>query len=204
VNVAALRARSLALLAGLALGACGGGSDGPAPITGDCSIPQQNQAVYDTMQQYYLWYEELPQLDPRGFASPEALLALPVESLRGAGFSAAKVLALRDIATRAMDGSLPPRRVLARWEDERIVDQLVQIRGVGRWTVQMLLIFTLGRRDVLPVDDYGVRNGFRLAYGLDRLPTPRELGDHGLRWAPERSAAAWYLWRAVDLERAAG
>ena len=136
--------------------------------------------------------------------SPEVLLALPVKSLRGAGFSAAKVLALRDIASRALDGRLPPRRVLARWDDERIVDQLVQIRGVGRWTVQMLLIFTLGRRDVLPVDDYGVRNGFRLAYGLDRLPTPRELGDHGLRWAPERSAAAWYLWRAVDLERAAG
>lgn len=136
--------------------------------------------------------------------SPEVLLALPVESLRGAGFSAAKVLALRDIASRALDGRLPPRRVLARWDDERIVEQLVQIRGVGRWTVQMLLIFTLGRRDVLPVDDYGVRNGFRLAYGLDRLPTPRELGEHGLRWAPERSAAAWYLWRAVDLARAAG
>lgn len=136
--------------------------------------------------------------------SPEVLLALPVKSLRGAGFSAAKVLALRDIASRALDGRLPPRRVLARWDDERIVEQLVQIRGVGRWTVQMLLIFTLGRRDVLPVDDYGVRNGFRLAYGLDRLPTPRELGEHGLRWAPERSAAAWYLWRAVDLARAAG
>lgn len=135
---------------------------------------------------------------------PEALLALPVESLRGAGFSAAKVLALRDIAARALDGRLPPRRVLQRWDDERIVDQLVQIRGVGRWTVQMLLIFTLGRPDVLPVDDYGVRNGFRIAYGLDRLPTPRELGEHGLRWAPERSTAAWYLWRAVDLERAAG
>jgi carboxyl-terminal processing protease len=75
VNVAALRARALALLAGLALGACGGGdSDGPAPITGDCGIPQQNQAVYDTLQQYYLWYEALPELDPRGFDSPEALL----------------------------------------------------------------------------------------------------------------------------------
>ncbi|MFZ9060373.1 MAG: DNA-3-methyladenine glycosylase family protein [Steroidobacteraceae bacterium] len=136
--------------------------------------------------------------------APEALLALPVEALRGAGFSAAKVLALRDIAGRALDGGLPPRRVLQRWDDERIVDQLVQIRGVGRWTVQMLLIFTLGRPDVLPVDDYGVRNGFRIAYGLDRLPTPRELGEHGLRWAPERSKAAWYLWRAVDLARAAG
>ncbi|MFZ9086090.1 MAG: DNA-3-methyladenine glycosylase family protein [Steroidobacteraceae bacterium] len=126
-----------------------------------------------------------------------------MEALRGAGFSAAKVLALRDIAGRALDGGLPPRRVLQRWDDERIVDQLVQIRGVGRWTVQMLLIFTLGRPDVLPVDDYGVRNGFRIAYGLDRLPTPRELGEHGLRWAPERSKAAWYLWRAVDLARAA-
>jgi DNA-3-methyladenine glycosylase II len=87
-------------------------------------------------------------------------------------------------------------------DDETIIERLSSVRGVGRWTVEMLLMFQLGRPDVWPVDDFGVRNGFRLAYGLKQMPTPRALREFGERWRPYRSAAAWYLWRAVDLHRA--
>lgn len=132
---------------------------------------------------------------------PGELLATPDELLRGAGFSRAKVASLKDIAARTLDGTIPPRRSLSRLPDEQVIARLVQVRGVGRWTVEMFLMFTLGRPDVLPVDDYGVRNGFRLAYGTADLPKPRELGEFGLRWAPYRSTAAWYLWRAVDLRK---
>ena len=132
---------------------------------------------------------------------PAELLATDDGLLRAAGFSRAKVASLKDIAARTLDGTIAPRRVLARMDDEAIIERLVQVRGVGRWTVEMFLMFTLGRPDVLPVDDYGVRNGFRIAYGLEELPRPRELAEFGLRWAPCRSTAAWYLWRAVDLRR---
>ncbi|NBU25862.1 MAG: DNA-3-methyladenine glycosylase 2 family protein, partial [Gammaproteobacteria bacterium] len=118
------------------------------------------------------------------------------------GFSAAKAAALRDLAARTLEGVVPDSATLARLDDAAIVARLTQVRGIGPWTVQMMLMFQLGRPDVLPVDDYGVRNGFRLAYSLAELPTPRELARHGERWAPYRSAAAWYLWRAVDLARA--
>jgi DNA-3-methyladenine glycosylase II len=132
---------------------------------------------------------------------PEELLATPDDRLRGAGFSRAKVASLKDIAARTVDGTIPSRRTLSRLPDEEVIARLVQVRGVGRWTVEMFLMFTLGRPDVLPVDDYGVRNGFRMAYGLGELPRPRELAEFGLRWAPFRSTAAWYLWRAVDLHK---
>ncbi len=94
---------------------------------------------------------------------------------------------------------MPDSRRIARLSDEEIVERLTEVRGVGRWTVEMLLIFQLGRPDVLPADDFGVRNGFRLAYGLDELPKPKELLAHGERWRPHRSAAAWYLWRATEI-----
>ena len=132
---------------------------------------------------------------------PEELLATDDAQLRAVGFSRAKVASLKDIATRSLDGTIPSRRTLSRLPDEEIIARLVQVRGVGRWTVEMFLMFTLGRPDVLPVDDYGVRNGFRMAYGLAELPRPAELAGHGLRWAPHRSTAAWYLWRAVDLHK---
>jgi DNA-3-methyladenine glycosylase II len=132
---------------------------------------------------------------------PEELLATDDAQLRAVGFSRAKVASLKDIATRSLDGTIPSRRTLSRLPDEEIIARLVQVRGVGRWTVEMFLMFTLGRPDVLPVDDYGVRNGFRMAYGLAELPRPAELAEHGLRWAPHRSTAAWYLWRAVDLHK---
>ncbi len=132
------------------------------------------------------------------FPSPERLLAVAPEVLRGCGFSGAKIAAIRDIAHGALGGAVPSRRAAARMTDEALVERLVALRGVGRWTVEMLLIFTLGRRDVLPVDDFGVREGWRRIHGLAVQPRPAELGRLGLAFAPHRSAAAWYLWRAAD------
>jgi DNA-3-methyladenine glycosylase II len=135
------------------------------------------------------------------YPTPDELAATSDDLLRSVGFSRNKVLALRDIAARTLDGTIPERRVVARLPDEAVIERLTQVRGVGRWTVEMLLMFTLGRPDVLPVDDFGVRNGFRLAYRKRQMPQPRVLAKFGERWAPYRSTAAWYLWRAVDLER---
>lgn len=135
------------------------------------------------------------------FPAPQEVLATPVEALRACGFSQSKIAALRDLSARALEGVVPDRTALDALDDASIVARLTQVRGVGRWTVQMMLIFHLGRRDVLPVEDFGVRNGFRLAYGLGAPPAPRALAEFGVRWAPHRTAAAWYLWRAVDLAR---
>lgn len=132
------------------------------------------------------------------FPSPEDLLAIPDERLRGAGLSRAKVAAVKDIAAKTLDGVVPDLAEIRKMSDEEIIERLTTIRGVGRWTVEMLLIFRLGRPDVLPVTDYGVRKGFALAYGRDDLPTPGELLEHGERWRPYRTTAAWYLWRALD------
>jgi DNA-3-methyladenine glycosylase II len=133
---------------------------------------------------------------------PSRLVGTPDDALRGCGFSRAKTASIKDIATRSLDGTIPPRRALARMKDEAIIERLVEARGVGRWTVEMFLMFTLGRPDVLPVDDYGVRLGYKIAYGKRTLPKPRVLAKFGERWAPFRTTASWYLWRAVDLSRA--
>ena len=135
------------------------------------------------------------------YPEPSQLIATPDEQLRGVGFSRAKAASLKDIAAKTLDGTIPERRVLARLADETIIARLTAARGVGRWTVEMFLMFTLGRPDVLPVDDYGIQNGYRLAYGKRRLPKPRVLAVWGERWAPYRTTAAWYLWRAVDFDR---
>lgn len=137
------------------------------------------------------------------FPAPEDLATVTDEQIRAAGFSRAKLAAIRDISAKALDGTVPTRRVIAKWSDDEIVDHLSQCRGVGRWTVEMFLMFTLGRQDVLPVDDFGVQNGFRLAYGLEAMPKPKELLAFGEKWRPHRTTAAWYLWRAVDLAKAA-
>lgn len=134
----------------------------------------------------------------RRFPRPAELLTANVEAIRGAGFSGAKVLALRDLAAKTLDGTVPTGRAIARLDDDAIVERLVEVRGVGRWTVEMLLIFQLDRPDVLPVDDFGVRNGFRIAYRRRTMPTPKEVLRYGERWKPYRSTAAWYLWRAAD------
>lgn len=133
------------------------------------------------------------------FPAPAQVLATEEAVLRGCGFSAAKVAALREISARALDGLVPSRAAAARLTDAALIERLTQIRGVGRWTVEMLLIFTLGRPDVLPVDDFGVREGYRALHGLTEQPRPRALAAIGQAWSPHRSCAAWYLWRAADL-----
>ena len=132
------------------------------------------------------------------FPPPQQVLASQEAELRACGFSGSKIAAIRDICARSLDGTVPSRRESARLSDAALIERLTSIRGVGRWTVEMLLIFTLGRPDVLPVDDFGVREGYRLLHRLDAQPKPRALADIGLAWAPFRSVAAWYLWRAAD------
>lgn len=134
----------------------------------------------------------------RRFPRPEDLLATSDEALRGAGLSRAKVAAIKDIAAKTVSGIVPTSRAIARMDNEAIVSQLTSIRGVGPWTVEMLLIFKLGRTDVLPATDFGVRKGFALTYQLKELPEPKALLEHGERWRPYRTYAAWYLWRALD------
>lgn len=132
------------------------------------------------------------------FPAAEQVLAMPVEALRGCGFSGSKVIAIRDIAEKTVGGLVPGLEASAKLDDAALIERLVALRGVGRWTVEMLLIFTLGRRDILPVDDFGVREGWRLATKADAQLKPKELAAIGEAWAPHRSIAAWYLWRASD------
>ena len=135
----------------------------------------------------------------RRFPTPTDLLTTPDERLRGAGLSRAKTAAVKDIAAQTLAGIVPTSRDIARMSDLEIVERLTVVRGVGPWTVEMLLIFTLGRPDVLPVSDYGVRKGFAQTYRLKDLPTHTELLEVGERWRPHRTTAAWYLWRALEL-----
>jgi O-6-methylguanine DNA methyltransferase len=146
-------------------------------------------------------YGRLRDLFPRRKLTPQGLVDASDAALRGAGLSRGKTLALRDLATRTLAGTVPDIDRLRTMSDEAIVDRLVEVRGIGRWTVQMLLIFRLGRPDVLPVDDFGVRAGFQKAYGKRKMPTPKQLAAHGERWKPFRSVASWYMWRAVELAR---
>ena len=135
------------------------------------------------------------------FPPPEAVLSVTPEQMRVCGLSGGKVAAIRDIAVHAANGVVPTRRAAVRLTDAELIERLLPIRGVGRWTVEMLLIFTLGRRDILPVDDFGVREGYRVATGGDQQMRPRELATIGEAWAPFRSTAAWYLWRTADLAK---
>lgn len=132
------------------------------------------------------------------FPAPDLVLATEDTVLRATGLSGSKIAAVRDICNGARSGVVPTRRAAAKLTDEELIARLVTLRGVGRWTVEMLLIFTLARPDVLPVDDFGVREGFRLLHGLEAQPTPKALAAHGQLWAPYRSSAAWYLWRRAD------
>ena len=137
----------------------------------------------------------------RKFPRPEDLAQVTDAQIRACGFSFAKIAAIRDIAAKTVDGTIPPSRAIAKLGDEEIITRLTEARGVGRWTVEMLLIFQLGRADVLPVDDFGVRNGFRLAYKKRAMPKPKALAAFGEKWKPHRTTAAWYLWRAADLAK---
>jgi DNA-3-methyladenine glycosylase II len=129
---------------------------------------------------------------------PEDLLEAAPEKLRGAGLSRQKIAALKDVSQKRIDGVIPEARKLSRMSNEEIIERLTQARGVGQWTVEMYLMFTLGRPDVLPIDDLGVRKGAEKLYR--RKFTPKELGKYGERWAPYRSAAAWHLWRFIDTQ----
>lgn len=133
------------------------------------------------------------------FPSPRQVLATPDERLRGAGLSRAKTAAIKDLADKTLSGIVPTSKAIAKMTDAEIIQRLTTIRGVGPWTVEMLLIFTLGREDVLPAADYGVRKGFALTYGWKELPRPRDLLEYGERWRPYRTTAAWYLWRSLEL-----
>jgi len=135
----------------------------------------------------------------RKWLDPEQLLATPDETLRAAGLSRAKTAALKDLAAKTIDGTVPAGRALIRMSDDEIVTRLTAVRGIGRWTVEMLLLFDLGRPDVWPVDDYGVRKGFAKTFGRRKLPTPKQLMKFGEKWRPYRSVAAWYFWRALDI-----
>ena len=134
----------------------------------------------------------------RKWLDPEQLLATPDETLRAAGLSRAKTAALKDLAAKTIDGTVPAGRALIRMSDDEIITRLTAVRGIGRWTVEMLLLFDLGRPDVWPVDDYGVRKGFAKTFGRRKLPTPKQLMKFGEKWRPYRSMAAWYFWRALD------
>lgn len=141
-----------------------------------------------------------PHLGP----TPRQILRCSEARLRGAGLSHNKFLALRDLAAKALDGELPERAEIERLDDETIIERLTGVRGIGRWTVEMLLIFQLGRPDVLPVGDLGIRKGYARLFGHETLPAESELREHGARWAPFRSAASWYLWQAADVPPVGG
>ncbi len=132
------------------------------------------------------------------FPSPERVVESPDALLREVGLSRGKCAALRDLASKSLDGTVPEMRRLRAMQDEAIVERLTRVRGIGRWTAEMFLIFRLGRPDVLPVHDYGVRKGFKVAFRTRELPKPETITRRGERWRPYRTVASWYLWRALD------
>src|SRR5579862_8737411 len=143
-----------------------------------------------------------------GDPAPQALIDTPDDRLRAAGVSGNKIKALRDLAARTLDGTVPTHAAILKMPDADIVERLTTVRGIGSWTVEMLLIFRLGRPDVLPVTDYGVRKGYALTFqrvpksrplASKDLPKPDVMFRRGVRWAPFRSVASWYMWRACDL-----
>lgn len=128
----------------------------------------------------------------------EVMVKARLPAMRSCGLSRAKALAIRDLAAKVLDGTVPPARTLHRMDDEAIIERLTQVRGIGRWTVEMMLMFRLGRLDVLPVDDFGVRKGFSTLFGRRQLVDKEALEAHGARWRPYRTVASWYLWRVLD------
>ncbi|MEO7111872.1 MAG: methylated-DNA--[protein]-cysteine S-methyltransferase [Polyangiaceae bacterium] len=134
-----------------------------------------------------------------GTLTPEAILAAADNTLRGAGLSRSKTLSIRDLAEKTIAGKIPSIARLLKMDDEKIIETLTEVRGIGRWSVEMLLMFRLGRRDVLPVSDYGIRKGVMLLHGLRDLPSLDEVAKHGEKWQPHRTMASWYLWRSLDI-----
>ncbi len=136
-----------------------------------------------------------------GGLTPESVLDAGLDRLRGVGLSRAKSLALQDLAAKTLDGTVPSFRRLGRMSDDTIIEHLTQVKGIGLWTAQMFLIFSLARPDVMPAQDLGVRKGFQLLYGGRELPSVQAVLSHAEIWRPWRSVATWYLWRAADGKR---
>jgi DNA-3-methyladenine glycosylase II len=130
--------------------------------------------------------------------SPGQMLKIPAQKLRKAGLSGAKVLAMKDLAKKTITGMVPTHDEALKLSDEELVKRLVSVRGIGAWTVEMFLIFRLGRPDVLPIHDLGVKKGWSVAYGKKHMPKPKELLEFGERWRPYRTVASWYMWRAFE------
>jgi len=192
---------------------------------GPCALqPENTQSIFDALLESII-YQQLngkvaavitervkalfPENDGRiktrhgeaaAFPTPEQILAATPERLRSAGLSQAKMLAIRDLAVKTLDGTVPTVRAAHKMSDDELIEHLTQVRGIGRWTVEMLLIFRLGRPDVLAVDDYGVRKGFAKMHRMEELPKPKELAAYGERWRPHRSVACWYMWRAAGMK----
>jgi DNA-3-methyladenine glycosylase II len=131
-----------------------------------------------------------------GFPSPHDIIGAEFDALRACGFSAKKIATIKAIADSALSGLIPPRDTAATMDDETLIERMVAIKGIGRWTVEMLLMYSLERLDILPVDDFGVREGYRALKSLPEAPKPKELREIGKAWAPHRTVAAWHLWRA--------
>src|SRR2546421_7003371 len=145
-----------------------------------------------------IWKRVRAVFPKRKFLDPKLVLETPDEKLRAAGLSRSKVAALKDLAAKTIEGTVPTGRALAKMTDDEIIERLITVRGIGRWTAEMLLLFDLARPDVWPVHDYGVRKGFAKIFGKRKLPTPKQLLKLGEKWRPYRSVAAWYFWRALD------
>lgn len=140
-------------------------------------------------------------LGANGFPTPEEIVAFEDTKLRGAGLSRQKIAAVKDLAAKTLDGTVPPLKEIRRMSEEEILERLTRVRGIGEWSVHMFLMFQLARPDVLPIHDYGIRKGFQHLYGLDDVPKPQAVLEHGERWRPYRSIASWYLWRALEAKR---
>ncbi len=136
------------------------------------------------------------------FPTPEALAAKDWEELRAVGLSRNKALAVIDVAAKTLDGTVPAQDALSTLEDEAVIERLIQVRGVGRWTAEMFLMSTLGRPDILPLNDIGLLNGAQIAYGLEARPDADAFTMLGEQWRPWRSIACWYLWQAADTKLA--
>src|SRR4051794_1997600 len=136
----------------------------------------------------------------RKWLDPKQVLATPDEKLRAAGLSGSKTVAIKDLAAKVLDGTVPSGAALAKMSEDEIIERLTKVRGIGRWTVEMMLLFDLGRLDVWPVHDLGVRKGYMKTFRKRKMPKPKELEKIGEKWRPYRSLAAWYFWRACDTQ----
>jgi DNA-3-methyladenine glycosylase II len=146
-------------------------------------------------------FRRVKALGASGFPTPEEILRASKMKLRGAGLSRQKIAAVRDLAAKTLDGTVPPLAKIRRMSEEEIHERLTQVHGIGEWSVQMFLMSRLGRPDVLPAHDLGIRKGFQIVYGHKEAPKPKVILEHGERWRPYRSIASWYLWRALEEKR---